>query len=406
MPASFYLSVFDDYQLIAPVLAAIAPRVDEIVVVDGAYRWMAPVLAAMGRDPTRSAEPLRAALAPYEAKTRWINQLWDNEPAKRIAGYAACSHRWIWRMDADEVPFIDDAVLARFQASGHAVAEMELPLMIAPGLVRGTPGQPFERNAVLFDGTQIDAPAHLAYLWLVIPAAERQRIRPADPATIHPEPVAFTAHLTGWRPPATAVARARFYVLNWLREHGQPHPASPFRHDPQAGFAPMLQDFPADALTDTLMGHVIVAGLPELGGAGLMASPLSAAQDSLFTPLYPPFLTGLADLNQTMADRPRTLAAGDDYTIDLSTPAATAPFLRGDSLHFQFGAPLAAGRASITWLYPDAPFLDRADQTVTLDAGRMLIPLPSQPRPTLRRTLTVAAWPADGSRFVTMRSGL
>ena len=406
MPASFYLSVFDDYQLLAPVLATIAPRVDEIVVVDGAYRWMAPVLDAIGRDPTQSAEPLRAVMAPYAAKTRWINQLWDNEPAKRAAGYAACSHRWIWRMDADEVPFIDDTALDGFQASGRAVAEMELPLMVAPGLVRGIPGRPFERNAVLFDSTQIDAAAHLAYLWLVVPRAERQQIRAADPAAIHPDPVAFTAHLTGWRPPATAVARARFYVLNWLREHGQPHPASPYRYDAEAGFAPMLQDFPPDALTDALLGHAIVAGLPELGGAGLIRSPLSETQDALFTPLYPPFLNGLAALNQTMTARPRTLAAGDDYIIDLSTPAAAAPFLRGDSLHFQFSSALAAGRASMNWLYRDAPFLDRADLPVTLQGGGMLVPLAGRLRPALRRILTLAAWPADRRQLLTMRAGL
>ena len=406
MPASFYLSVFDDYQLLAPVLAQIAPYVDEIVVVDGAYRWMAPILAAMGRDPTRSVESLRAVFAPYEAKTRWISQLWDNEPAKREAGYAACSHRWIWRMDADEVPFIDNATLDRFQSSGHAVAEMELPLMITPGLVRGTPGQRFERNAILFDSRQIDAPSHLAYLWLVVPETERQRIRPANPASIHPDPVSFTAHLTHWRPPVTALARARFYVLNWVREHGQPHLASPFRYDPQAGFAPMLQSFPPTALNDALLGHSIVAGVPELGGAALVPSPLNPAQTELFAPLYPNFLAGLAALNQAMTTQPRILVAGDDYTIDLSTPEAAAPFLRDGHLHFQFGSDLAAARASMTWLHLDDPFLDRTDLPVDRQAGYLLIPLPTRPRRALRRTLTLTAWPADGSALLTMRSGL
>lgn len=404
MKASAYLSVFDDYELLGPAMAKIASRVDEIVVVDGAYRWMAPVFTAMGRDPTRSVDALRDVMAPYAAKTRWINRLWDNEPEKRAAGYAACSHRWIWRLDADEIHFIDDAALDRFHASGKAVAEMALPLYVAPGLVRGLPGQAFERNALLFDAGQIDAAAHLAHLWLVVPQTERLRIPPADPGAIAAEAISFTAHLTGWRPPATSVARARFYVMNWLREHGSAQPTSLHRHDPAAGFAPMLEELPPDALADTLLGHAIVAGLPELGAFSLMPSPLDALQEAPLLPLYAAYLDGLAALNRTLAHRPRRVVAGDEYRIDLSTPTAQAPLVQNGVFQIAAAEPIAAARAVIEDLFADAPFIQHIDCPVAIEGGAMRIVLPVAVRTSLRRVLRLTAWAAGGQRLLHLQS--
>jgi hypothetical protein len=406
MKTSAYLSVFDDYDLLGPAMAKIAPRVDEIVVVDGAYRWMAPFFNAIGRDPTRSVERLREVMAPYAHKTRWINQLWENEPDKRAAGYAACSHRWIWRLDADEVHFVNDNALDRFFSSGKGVAEMELPIYVAPALIRGTPGQPIERNSLLFDSEQVDAQAHLRYLWLVVPQVERERIAAADAAKIFGEPISFTAHLTGWRPPLTAVARARFYVMNWLRENGTAQAGSLFRYDKQAGFGPMLQQLPPPALMDTLLGHAIVAGLPDMGAQSLLPTPLTPAEDASFALLYAAFLAGLAGLNQMMTRQPRTVAAGLDYNIDLSTPGAAAPFLRGGVLHFSFDERIAAARGTLDRLHRDAPFVDRAELPVAIEGGMLRIAMPPEPRPALRRVLRLAAWPADKQRLLRLRARL
>jgi hypothetical protein len=45
--ASAYLCLFDDFDLLGPALETIVDRVDEIVVVDGAYRWMLPYFTKM-----------------------------------------------------------------------------------------------------------------------------------------------------------------------------------------------------------------------------------------------------------------------------------------------------------------------------------------------------------------------
>ena len=39
---SAYLSIYNDWDILEPALKSIAPYIDELVVVDGGYKWMAP----------------------------------------------------------------------------------------------------------------------------------------------------------------------------------------------------------------------------------------------------------------------------------------------------------------------------------------------------------------------------
>ena len=406
MPSSAYLSLLDDGALLGPAIASIAPRVDEIVVVDGAYAWMAPFFTACGRDPACSPPSVRDAMAPWAHKTRWITGVWDNELHKRAAGYGACRHRWIWRVDADEIHRVDEAALDRFLASGHAVGEMEIPLAVTPGLIRARAAAPTERTSLLFDSRQIDAWAHLAYLWLVAPAVERDRIGPRRAEAVAPEPIALTAHLSNWRTPAAAAARARFYVLNYWREQSAVRPGALLGYDPQAGFGPMLQRVSPAALMDIMLGHAIVAGLPDMAGFTLRPMPLPPAQQAALAPLYAAYLAGLAALNAALAAQPRWTEAGDDVHIDLTTAAAAAPFERGGALQFRFDAPLAAARAILSELYPDAPFVREQPAAATVEGGLVRVALPPMADGALRRVLRLAAWPADGQAMLQLRSGV
>lgn len=81
----------------------------------------------------------------------------------------------MFRIDADEVLFINGEALEEFLASGRAVAEMHMPTYVAPGwLLKPTRLRDrlrkFPAQRVLFDTKKISAEAHLKYLWLNIPA--------------------------------------------------------------------------------------------------------------------------------------------------------------------------------------------------------------------------------------------
>src|SRR5215213_10730832 len=99
MLISAYLSIFDDWDILRPAMQSIAPLVDEIVVVDGAYEWMLPYFEASGRNPERSDPRVAECLEPFRHKTRFVNGVWKNELVKRAAGFEACTHQYVLRAD-------------------------------------------------------------------------------------------------------------------------------------------------------------------------------------------------------------------------------------------------------------------------------------------------------------------
>ena len=124
---SAYLSIYEDWEFVEPSLKSIAPLLDELVVVDGAYRWMANYVRANGRDPERSNRKVYDALSRCGVPLKVINGTWNDEFEKRAAGYSACKNAYIFRVDSDEIVFANEKAVADFVASGGAVAEMEIP---------------------------------------------------------------------------------------------------------------------------------------------------------------------------------------------------------------------------------------------------------------------------------------
>ncbi len=115
---SAYLSIYNDADILDIALKSVFGYVDELIVVDGAYEWMAPFLRSTGRNPLKSDDiiyqKIQASGIPYKV----INKIWKNEVEKRIAGFEATSLQYVMRIDADEVLMFDDAALNGYFASG------------------------------------------------------------------------------------------------------------------------------------------------------------------------------------------------------------------------------------------------------------------------------------------------
>src|SRR5258708_4734974 len=166
---SGYLTIYNDYDILPYTLRAIAPYVDELIVVDGAYEWMAPYLELSGKNPRKSDDHVYGVLDASAIKYRVESRTWRDETEKRMAGYNACTGRYAFRIDADEVPFFDNSEMERFLASGEPIAQMYKPSYISPKWLVGLnesgflPSEPF-----LFDRTRVEPGVHLNYLWLVL----------------------------------------------------------------------------------------------------------------------------------------------------------------------------------------------------------------------------------------------
>jgi len=392
---SAYLSIFNDWDILPQALQSIAPYVDELVVVDGGYEWMAPFLQGIGKSLTRSAQPvydcLEAAGLPY----RIIDGTWKDEFEKRKAGYSACQHRYVFRIDADEIYFINEENLEKFQSDGAAVGDMEFPLYVSPDWILTHDIGTLERQSFLFDASQISADDHLYYLWLIdsLPPSNR----PSLP--VYPLPLSLTAHLTGWRTPTTSVNRAAFYVLNHFRHHGIAW-YEDLRGKPLADLSALFARIPPAAFLDCLKSHPIVVGDDERRNRVLRPSPLSENQQARIAGLFDAFLNSQTANNAALAATGRTTLGR--MHIDATTQAQIEPLCTGRTLALSCESPLRGGEAFVRYLVPRHPWeivRKLALETAGTDI-RIELPLGVDEPDFVRRFVVLEAWPSDGDPFL------
>ena len=413
MRLSAYLSIFDDWDILPDALAAVAPYVDEIVVVDGAYRWMAPMLRSSGRDPSRSLPEVYAALRPYADKVRVIDGLWDEELQKRAAGYAACKGRYILRFDADEIMCVTSGLIEAAIARDYPVASVEMPTYGLPGWLIAIPRADgslgdIERQCVFFDSFRISAQEHLSYLWLVLGKTEQALLGQADPQKVDPAPLAFNAHLTCWRTPATARHRARFYVMNWMRDAGTIPWLGGITAQASDGFDAFFATMPPRDFEAFLLGHEITSGQPGFGRWTTRPSPPQApALERRLGALFSGFVGSLALLNEELALRGRLLLARNPCCIDVSTTAAVAALgAVGDRLGFSFDQPLKDVVVDLLELDPVRGVVIRSRLAATIEGHCAWLTLPALPADIashpIRRTLELVADVPSGDRVLHM----
>lgn len=403
---SAYLSIYNDWDILAPALASVKPYIDELVVVDGGYSWMAPYTQRTGRSLMLSDDRVYDAIESSGIPYRVISKPWTNEIEKRMAGYDACTTRYIFRIDADEILFFDTQALERYFSRSEAVGEMVMPTHVAPGWILGdTATTRIGRQSFLFDRNQIDTASHLAYLWLVL---EADNLPPSAGRHIPAfgEPLAYNAHLTTWRTPSTARSRACFYVMNYFRAKGVPW--LPEMGGPISDFAPFFDKVPPSMFENILLGHPLVTGhITPRPNACLYQSPLSPEAEAGFAPFFEKFLRGNARLNRQLRTVWRDFITGQDLSIDLTTPEALHSLTDDDTVRLQFSGGVHAAQAQIRTLLQHAPWFTVEKVPTVIDARTLNITIPDQMQGMLRRTLEFAVWTTDQAlvhRYATMHA--
>jgi hypothetical protein len=376
MPAKFsaYLTIYNDWEFLEKALRSIAPYVDELVVVDGAYEWMAPHLSAMGHDLERSDPRVHDIVAASGIPFRIITGVWVNQIEKRIAGYRACTGRYICRIDSDEILFFDEKELERFFYLNGAVGQVEMPTYIAPGWIRGVAPRPplrgrraklraffrpprqqgLPRQSFLFDRYRVEPEIHMNYLWIVRDSDKRLHAT-EKPFRAYPRPIGFNAHLTIWRGIPHSVLRAESYVLNYILRFGAP-------------WLPELKDRPVpdlralfEIVPPQMFREIVTAsrlGMNNmLTGAVIMApSPLTPEQQSVFAGCYDGLLAGHAKLNRQMADAGLHYTPGLPPVIDISDASCTEAIAPDGVLLIEFESDVLNADVQMRSLIPCSPW--------------------------------------------------
>jgi hypothetical protein len=392
---SAYLSIYNDWDILPAALRSIASYVDEMVVVDGAYEWMVPYLTTLGLDPERSDPRVYAALEASGIPLRIISRTWQNEVEKRRSGYEACTHDYIYRVDADEVLFFDDAALEASLSSGLAVGEMTMPNYVAPGWISRAKDLPrIERQCFLFDRRQVNSEIHLNYLWLILTVDALPQAG-SKPFPVYPVPLAFNAHLTGWRTPETGVSRAAFYELNWMRQGGVPWVPA-LCQQPLTDIRALFDIVPPSVFLSALRKGRIAMGMIERADhRSIVPTTLSAQQDATLGGLYDRFLGSLAAMNLASVAEEQPFLTSIPTLLDLSTSAARDAIAPNGTVTMRISAPVLSAKVRL-WRYATSePSIEERDLPTKLDGHYLRVELPRYARNEgrlLRECLEFQVW--------------
>lgn len=376
---SGYLTVYNDFDILPHTLRAIAPYVDELVVVDGAYEWMVPYLKIAGTDPARSADAVYDVLEASGIKYRLVSKIWRDEPEKRIAGYGACNGRYVFRIDADEVPFFDDPKLEQFIASGNVIAELFKPTYISPqwlvalnesGLL---PAEPF-----LFDGTRVEPQIHLNYLWLVL-GPDRLADAGARPFRVHETPIGFNAHLNEWRDHRSQTRRGTFYWLQSIRETGVPW-IPELRDKPLADLSSLFRVTAPEVFSELVASSIILLSqtFRALGWYSVR-SPLTRQQEAMFVDRFAAMRSERAALNQMIVSDGLTFWPGMPITLDLSSRECSDILVADGAIRLSSNCALSKVSATLHLLLPGSPWHSCADLECEQQGSTAVVRLPDEP---------------------------
>jgi hypothetical protein len=388
---SAYLQIYNDWDFLAPMLRSIAPYVDELVVMDGAYAWMADFLERSGRNPLRSDARVFDALEDSRIPYRVITKLWKNEIEKRMAGYTACEGRYVLRIDADEVMFFDDAELERFFSKGSAIAQVELPSYIAPGWLKAIKSPEgitrLPRAPILFDSNRITPDIHLNYLWLVL-GSEPLPNTGGKPAAVHLNPVGFSAHLTGWRQLAAATQRAEFYLLLRARKKGVMW-LKELKGKSLGNLSALFDFISPEQFRDILQASKTGAQRFNFDDLIVVPTPLMPEQEASFLDCHTAMMDELAALNRSLLDTGLHFATNWPLYIDISSADCFGAVVQNNAVHFEFSCDVRGANASLNIVDSSQPWFNSVPLDVDIGSQSATVRLPESERlrPYLRRQI-------------------
>lgn len=394
MSISGYLSIYNDWDMLDDVLDSVVGVLDELVVVDGGYAWMADYLEQTGRDPERSNQAMHDVLARFDLPKKVLTGRWNDEVEKRRAGYEACSGDYVLRVDADEIVHFDYDAVLDFVRSDCAMAEFIAALCLSPNRVQSTRQGWLPQVGFLFDRARISALEHLRYLWLVLPEELQSLVSRYERQPMYPRAVAYGSHLSLLRSPDAALQRAEFYHLLHARSHGFPWlgGTAPDRIEDSGT---LLNYVSAGAFRESLTWTDIYAGWARLDGTPVVSSPLTAEQEAPVQRHFDRFVASRIDDHRRFRREPRSFLNGHALLFEASAPESIVALSGGTDwmeLRIVDGA-IAAVNARAHAIVDEEPWERSIALPVTFRGDRLdvsLAPLDSLGPGILRRVIEIA----------------
>ena len=208
--------IHNDSQMLKPALESVKGFVSKLVVVDGAYEWVAPFCELNSESPTTSQDELIKILEESEIPYEHYTGIWENESHKRLFSIEQCQSEFALLIDSDEVFELDQNKVEDFMSSGKTIAECYFPLYYSPDYIGINPNlnSPTRKSALL--NLQFNSPKEIVdSLFLLVP--ENERVGGITNQQRYKDVIGTIHHLSLFRFGLEAYRRARFYNLLSMR---------------------------------------------------------------------------------------------------------------------------------------------------------------------------------------------
>ena len=210
--------IYNDFYLLSSIVPLVQKYVAEIVIVDGPYKAMIPLLkrTSLFYDETTIPLKLKETINAWRKEgleVKYIYKEWESEYEKRAAGYDACSSEIVFSIDGDELVEFKEKELHTFlNDTEKAVACGATANLLRKNLMFGTvPEGGLPNKCILFKKKQISTLHHFAYLWLVGFPDDKLQVKKQHLMSIN---VARIDHYSILRPHHSMLTKLIFYL--WL----------------------------------------------------------------------------------------------------------------------------------------------------------------------------------------------
>jgi hypothetical protein len=162
---SIYIILYYDLDFLEDILDNIINYIDEIIIVDGPYKYCIDSLQQFNLMYNENNKPdiLNKILNKYENKIKYYYNIWENEKEKRIFGYSKCNNDIILLVDCDEFFIFDINNINSFIKSDKYVASFNINNMCRININFDNETKKY----IIFKKKYINEIQHLSYTWLV-----------------------------------------------------------------------------------------------------------------------------------------------------------------------------------------------------------------------------------------------
>lgn len=256
------LIIHNDSSLLAKTLNSARTLVDRLVVVDGAYDWVAPFCKMNGEEEDRSSDDLLKILDDFGMPYTYHTGVWQNETHKRQASLEFVETDRVMLIDSDEIYNVEQATLQAFWESGKVMGSLEAPLFLHDNVVTWhKAAKAYPLKPVFLNMAGQDVETVVASLWLLLPDSEKGKI--VDRSLIERKPLGMFYHLSMLRTQNNPYRRSRFYNLLSMRVGKRIGLDVNKDFSSDAEFTELVKQSNRVALDNMFNFHRLAAGFPQ-----------------------------------------------------------------------------------------------------------------------------------------------